>query len=165
MAEGTALEATLGLLPSAFCPVLAQVWVNTTVLCCCHLLVPLILPWGLSLVTLCTLRFHVLLTTALVRTLSAHLSGAMGWPFWPQPAQVGLELSQSSTAPWLLCRGKSKAALMETGPPPCSGTGQHERAAVLQDRLVFPSERAWMQRWWCGVSPQERVLSGRVRQG
>lgn len=95
MAEGTALEATLGLLPSASCPVLAQVWVNTTVLCCCHLWVPLILPWGLSLVTLCTLRFHVLLTTALVRTLSAHLSGAMGWPFWPQPAQVGLELSQS----------------------------------------------------------------------
>lgn len=78
MAEGTALEATLGLLPSASCPVLAQVWVNTTVLCCCHLWVPLILPWGLSLVTLCTLRFHVLLTTALVRTLSAHLKWGHG---------------------------------------------------------------------------------------
>lgn len=56
--------------------------------------------------------------------------------------------------------GKVQAALIETGPPPCPETGQHGRAAVLQDRLLFPSES-----WWCGVSQQDRVLSGRGQAG
>lgn len=100
---------------------------------------------GLVLVhTLHLVVTRVLLTTALVRTLSAQLSGAMGWLFWPQLGQAGLELSQSSMAPWLLCWGKSKAPSIETGPPCYPETGQHERAAVLQDRLMFLPERAWM---------------------
>lgn len=76
-----------------------------------------------------------------------------------------MELSWSSVAPWLLCQGKAKAALIETGLPPCPETGQHERATVLQDRLTFPSERAWMQRWWYGGPNKREILwqeSGRA---
>lgn len=104
-----------------------------TALCCCHLWYP-----SLCLgVCLCNCNLHLVITcvthNCTYENPHAQLSGAMGWLFWSQPAQVGLELSQSSTAPWLLCQGESKAALTETGPTPCPETGQHERAG--QGRL------------------------------
>lgn len=76
--------------------------------------------------------------SCIVRPLRAQLSGALGWLFWPQPAQVGLELSQSSRAPWLLCRGKSKAALIETGPAPCPQAGQHRESCCPAGQAGVP---------------------------
>lgn len=73
----------------------------------------------------------VLLTTALVRTLSARLAGAMGQLSRPQLAQARLgALPKQHGYMAFLCWGKSKAALIETGHPPCPETGQHERALL-----------------------------------
>lgn len=62
----------------------------------------------------------VLLTTAFVRTPSAWLAGAMGRRSWPQPVQAWLRvLPKQHGYVAFLCRGKSKAALTDTGLPPC----------------------------------------------
>lgn len=73
---------------------------------------------ALGLVPSHTLRLHLccskLLTTALVRTLSVCLAGAVGRLSWPQPAQAWLgALPKQCGYTAFLCRGNSEAAFAD----------------------------------------------------